>query len=69
MVTNNVGSRDAGIRGIVGALLLVASAFLHTRPFLSLGVGFLGLIFLGTGLFRICPLYTLFGINTCGRAV
>jgi len=67
VVTNNVGWRDAGIRAFIGGLLLVESASLQDRPFVALGVGFIGLIFLGTALFRICPLYTLFAINTCRR--
>ncbi len=67
MVTNNVGWRDAGIRGFIGAVLLLTCASLQARPFVALGVGFMGLVFVGTALFRICPLYTVFGINTCPR--
>jgi DUF2892 family protein len=67
VVTNNVGWRDAVIRAFIGVALLVASASLQTRPFVALGVGFMGLIFLGTALVRICPLYTLAGINTSRR--
>ena len=67
MVTNNVGWRDAGIRAFIGGLLVLESASLQDRPLVALGVGFMGLLFLGTALFRICPLYTLFGINTCPR--
>lgn len=65
MVTNNVGWRDAGIRAFIGGLLLVESASLQNRPLVALGIGFIGLIFIGTALFRVCPLYTLLRINSC----
>jgi len=65
VVTNNVGWRDAGIRAFIGGLLLVESASLQDRPLVALGVGFIGLIFIGTALFRMCPLYTLLRINSC----
>jgi len=65
VVTNNVGKRDAGIRAFIGGLLLLESASLQDRPLVGLGVGFIGLIFIGTALFRMCPLYTLLRINSC----
>jgi hypothetical protein len=64
MSSKNVGWRDAGIRGFLGALLLLVSASLQHRPLVSLGIGFIGVIFLGTALFRTCPLYTLLRINS-----
>jgi hypothetical protein len=63
MNSKNVGWRDAGIRGFVGAVLLLNSAALQDRPLVALAVGFIGLIFVGTALFRTCPVYTLLGIN------
>ncbi|HYU07845.1 MAG TPA: DUF2892 domain-containing protein [Gemmatimonadales bacterium] len=65
MTSMNVGRRDAGARGFVGVVLLVNSAALQDRPLVALGVGFIGLIFLGTALFRMCPVYTLLRINSC----
>lgn len=65
MSSKNVGWRDAGIRGFIGGLLLLLSASLQHRPLAALGVGFIGLIFIGTALFRTCPLYTLFRIKSC----
>jgi hypothetical protein len=67
MVTKNVGWRDAAIRGFLGGLLLLWSAALQDHPFAALGLGFIGLIVIGTALFRICPLYTALGITT-GRS-
>jgi hypothetical protein len=43
---------------------LLNAAALQDRPLLALGVGFIGLIFIGTALFRTCPLYTLLRINS-----
>ena len=65
MSSRNVGCRDARVRGFVGGVLLLNAAALQNRPFLALGVGFIGLIFIGTALFRVCPLYTLLRINSC----
>jgi len=64
MNSQNVGWRDAGIRGFIGGLLLLNAAALQNRPLVSLGFGFIGLIFIGTALFRMCPLYTLLRINS-----
>lgn len=65
MNSQNVGWRDAGVRGFIGSILLLNAAALQDRPLVSLGVGFIGLIFIGTALFRMCPLYTLLRINSC----
>jgi len=65
MSSRNVGWRDAGVRAFVGALLLLNAAAMQERPLVALGVGFMGLIFIGTALFRMCPLYTLLRINSC----
>ena len=64
MTVKNVGWRDAGIRAFVGCLLLLFSASLQSRPLVALGVGFIGIILLGTALFRVCPLYTLIRLDT-----
>ena len=56
----NIGTLDKGLRIGVGALLIALALF---------GVigwwGWLGLIPLATAFVRFCPLYELFGINTC----
>lgn len=64
MSSKNVGWGDAGVRGFVGVGMLLTSASLQTRPFVALGIGFIGLIFIGTALFRVCPLYTILRMNT-----
>ena len=65
MVIKNVGSTDAGIRALIGVVLLGISASFNDRPLLAVGAGMIALVFIGTALFRVCPLYTLLRINTC----
>jgi len=65
VVIKNVGAADAGIRALLGVVLLAVSAALSDRPLLAVGAGLVALVVLGTALFRVCPLYTILGINTC----
>ena len=67
MVIKNVGATDAGLRALLGVVLLSISASFNNRPLLALGAGLIALVFIGTALFRMCPLYTLLGIDTCSR--
>ena len=60
MNASNVGRTDAAIRMMLGVALLGIAAAVNQRPLLALGSGFLAVVLLGTGLFRVCPLYTLF---------
>lgn len=56
----NVGTLDRTLR-IVGGIALIALALTGT-----IGVwGYIGILPLVTGLFRVCPAYTLLGIKTC----
>jgi DUF2892 family protein len=64
MSTKNVGCRDARIRGLAAGLLLLISASLPERPLVAVGLGFIGVVIIGTALFRVCPLYTIFGFST-----
>lgn len=63
----NMGSTDKTIRIILAALFAV----LYFTGTVSGTVGIvllvLGGIFLATSLISFCPLYTLFGINTCSK--
>jgi hypothetical protein len=56
----NVGGVDRALR-IVAGLVLIALAATGTVGWW----GWLGIVPLLTGLVRLCPLYTLLGINTC----
>jgi hypothetical protein len=65
MPTNrNVGNVDAAVRALFGIVLLAAAAIFNQRPFLALGAAFLALVFLGTAVTRVCPLYVLVGMST-----
>jgi hypothetical protein len=56
----NVGGFDRVLRIVVG-LVLIALAATGT-----VGLwGWIGVVPLLTGLFRFCPAYSLFGMNTC----
>jgi hypothetical protein len=67
----NVGAYDRTLRFGLG-VILVAAAFIPQAGSLLAGWGnwkyaltAAGIIMLGTALFRVCPAYTLLGINTC----
>ena len=56
----NIGTIDRILRIVVGLALLGLAA---TG---TVGVwGWIGVVPLATGLVRVCPAYSLFGINTC----
>ena len=56
----NVGGIDRVLR-IVAGLALIALTLAGT-----IGVwGWIGVVPLATGLFRVCPAYSLIGVNTC----
>jgi hypothetical protein len=60
-MTVNVGSIDRAVR-IIAGIALIALAFTGT-----IGIwGYIGIVPLLTGLFRVCPAYSLIGVNTCG---
>ena len=61
-MTANVGGIDRAVRILVGLALL---SLLAWYPGEAKWFGLIGLIPLGTGLMGYCPLYSLFGINTC----
>ena len=57
---SNVGGIDRALRILLGLALIVLAA---TG---TIGVwGWIGLVFLATGIFRFCPIYRLLGLNTC----
>jgi len=64
----NVGGMERAIRLVVGITLLVL-AFLHVvTGTLAIAAYVIGAIALVTGLIRFCPLWSVFGINTCSTA-
>ena len=61
MFKRNEGTADRILRVIVG-LALVSLVFAGPQT----AWGWVGLVPLVTGLVGSCPLYSIFGINTCG---
>jgi hypothetical protein len=62
MFANNVGSADRVFRILLG-LALISLVFVGPKT----PLGWIGVVPLLTGLFSTCPLYALFGINTCAK--
>lgn len=59
----NVGGIDRVLR-IVAGVVLIALTLMGT-----IGAwGWIGLVPLATGLMKSCPLYSVFGMNTCPMA-
>ena len=61
-MNHNVGTADRMVRITLGLLLLAVTA-MYDSP--QRWFGLLGLVPLLTGMVGNCPLYGLFGINTC----
>lgn len=58
----NEGQIDRTLRIILG-LVLIALVFVGPQT----PLGWIGIVPLLTGLIGYCPLYSLLGLNTCGR--
>jgi Inner membrane protein YgaP-like, transmembrane domain len=63
MFKTNVGISDRLLRILVGLLILSLSVIGPKSLW-----GLVGLVPLLSGIFGICPAYSLFGISTCGRS-
>lgn len=61
-MTRNIGSLDRIARIIVGVVLL-ALVFVGPKTMW----GLIGIVPLVTALMGNCPLYSIFGMNTCSR--
>ena len=59
-MNHNVGGIDRILRIVVG-LVLIALAATGTIGWW----GWIGVLPLATGVFRVCPAYSLLGMNTC----
>jgi len=49
---------------LCGRLLLLTCAAISEHPLVALGLGFIGVVVIGTALYRVCPLYTLLRVDT-----
>jgi hypothetical protein len=56
----NIGTVDRVLRVLFGLALIAASLLGSIGPW-----GWIGLVPLATGLFRVCPAYLVFGLSTC----
>jgi Protein of unknown function (DUF2892) len=56
----NVGTVDRVIRILAGSALIAASLLGYIGAW-----GWIGVVPLATGLFRVCPAYLPFGLSTC----
>lgn len=65
MFSKNVGGFDRILRIVVGAALLIGFFFNGDSTYGWLYL--IGIIPLVTGLMSTCPLYSIFGMNTCPR--
>ncbi|MCX2863753.1 DUF2892 domain-containing protein [Paucibacter sp. PLA-PC-4] len=59
-MNTNVGGIDRVLRITLGLVLIGATLYGAIGPW-----GWIGLLPLATGLFRICPAYLPFGLSTC----
>lgn len=67
----NVGSADRTVRAILGLVLILSPFLPFAAPvFAGLGVwkfavAAVGIVLAGTAAIGFCPLYAIFGLNTC----
>jgi len=58
----NVGGLDRTLRIIVGLALIVMAVTGTIGAW-----GWIGVLPLATGLMKTCPVYSIFGLSTCGK--
>ena len=61
-MTPNVGTVDRALRIGGGVALIAATLMGWIGPW-----GWIGVVPIATGIFRICPAYLPFGLSTCRR--
>lgn len=62
---SNVGNTDKVIRIVLALVFIGLKLTGIIEGILGLVLLILGIVFIGTSLIGFCPLYTLFGFNTC----
>ena len=63
----NMGSADKAVRLLVAVLVLVLALTKVITGTLAIVLLILAAVFVLTSVVSFCPLYTLFGINTCKK--
>jgi len=66
-MVRNEGNLDRVLRGIVGAVLLIAWIAGWFSGAVASVLGIVGLVLVATAIVGFCPAYRLFGISTCPR--
>ncbi|HEY2824100.1 MAG TPA: DUF2892 domain-containing protein [Gemmatimonadales bacterium] len=61
----NVGTLDAALRLLIGAIALGVSFAFADHTTASLGLAMLAVVLAGTAFAGRCPIYSLFNLNTC----
>jgi hypothetical protein len=61
-MTTNIGTTDRLLRLVLGLVLLSLTVLLEGN---MRWIGLVGIVPLATAVFRWCPAYSLFGLNTC----
>jgi len=64
-MTSNVGAMDRGVRLVLGVVFIALGLTHVLTGGPAIAAYFVGAIALATGIFRYCPAWSLFGINTC----
>ena len=70
MLKETVGSKDAKVRFVLGAIagavsLAILGEYLQVNQIWSPVLGVIALIALGTAYTGMCPIYSLLGMDTC----
>jgi len=64
-MVRNEGNLDRVLRGIVGAVLLIAWIAGWFSGAVAGVLGIVGLVLVATAIVGFCPAYRLFGVSTC----
>ena len=63
----NVGLTDKWVRILIAVVILVLYGFHFVTGTLAMVLLIVGIILLFTSLIGYCPIYSIFGINTCKK--
>lgn len=70
-MTTNVGTIDRVLRAALGIVLLYLAFFSGLSAlagaFAKSGAAIVSLVMLATSALKFCPLYSVFGLKTCGE--
>jgi hypothetical protein len=67
-MTTNVGKLDRLIRATLGVVLLFVAFRGEISTLGTVIAGIAGVVMIGVAVTRVCPVYSLLGIKTCGDA-